>query len=287
MAMRILGVGCAAVALAASLITPGSTQEVVKVGLILPMTGQQASTGRQIAAAAKLYMELNGAVVAGKKIELVIKDDATVPETTKRVAQELIVNGKVKFIAGFGITPSALAVAPLATQAKVPEIVMAAGTSIITEKSPYIARTSFTLAVSGLPTGPPRPASAVAVRLRARVRRRLVREGSTPASASVARARDARLRAPFRSAPATLRPTRSSSSCRPARAAQAPVRGTGRSVGIRSSARARVGDDQLNGMGDASAPSRPCIQPRIRPRRTRHSSRRSRRPAQLHGGGRL
>jgi branched-chain amino acid transport system substrate-binding protein len=152
MATRLLGVGCAAIALAASLITTGSAQEVVKIGLILPMTGQQASTGRQIAAAAKLYMELNGNVVAGKKIELVIKDDATVPETTKRVTQELIVNEKVKFIAGFGITPSALAVAPLATQAKVPEIVMAAGTSIITEKSPYIARTSFTLGQSSVIT---------------------------------------------------------------------------------------------------------------------------------------
>jgi len=150
--MRSLGVGCAAVALTASLITASAAQEVVKIGLILPMTGQQASTGRQIAAAAKLYMELNGNVIAGKKIELVLKDDATVPETTKRVAQELIVNEKVKFIAGFGITPSALAVAPLATQAKVPQIVMAAGTSIITEKSPYIARTSFTLAQSSVIT---------------------------------------------------------------------------------------------------------------------------------------
>ena len=152
MAMRIIGVGCAAAALTFSLITTGAAQEAVKVGLILPMTGQQATTGKQIAAAAKLYMELNGNIVAGKKIELVIRDDATVPETTKRVAQELIVNEKVKFIAGFGITPSALVVAPLATQAKVPAIVMAAGTSIITEKSPYIARTSFTLGQSSVIT---------------------------------------------------------------------------------------------------------------------------------------
>jgi branched-chain amino acid transport system substrate-binding protein len=148
----MLGVGCAAIALAASLVTSGSAQEVVKVGLILPMTGQQASTGRQIYAAAKLYVDQMGAVVAGKKIEIVLKDDATVPETTKRLAQELIVNDHVSFVAGFGITPSALAVAPLATQAKVPQIVMAAGTSIITEKSPYIARTSFTLGQSSVIT---------------------------------------------------------------------------------------------------------------------------------------
>ena len=152
MATRILATGCAAIALTASLMTASPAQEVVKIGLILPMTGQQASTGKQIAAAAKLYMEQMGNIVAGKKIELVIKDDAAVPETTKRLAQELIVNDKVKFVAGFGITPCALAVAPLATQAKVPEIVMAAGTSIITEKSPYIARTSFTLGQSSVIT---------------------------------------------------------------------------------------------------------------------------------------
>jgi branched-chain amino acid transport system substrate-binding protein len=152
MATRIIATGCAAFALTVSLITVSPAQEVVKVGLILPMTGQQASTGKQIAAAARLYIEQHGAIVAGRKIELVIKDDATVPETSKRLAQELIVNDKVKFVAGFGITPSALAVAPLATQAKVPEIVMAAGTSIITEKSPYIARTSFTLGQSSVIT---------------------------------------------------------------------------------------------------------------------------------------
>src|SRR5215831_17175366 len=101
------------------------------------MTGPQASTGKQIAAAARLYVEQMGAIVAGKKIELVLKDDGAVPETTKRVAQELIVNEKVKFIAGFGVTPSALAVAPLATQAKVPAIVLVFSTTIITEKSPY------------------------------------------------------------------------------------------------------------------------------------------------------
>jgi branched-chain amino acid transport system substrate-binding protein len=120
----------------------------VKIGLIVPMTGQQASTGKQIEAAARLYMAQNGSTVAGKTIELIVKDDGAVPDNTKRIAQELIVNDKVSFIAGFGVTPAALAAAPLATQAKVPLIVMAAGTSIITERSPYIVRTSFTLAQS-------------------------------------------------------------------------------------------------------------------------------------------
>src|SRR6202041_1042741 len=127
---------------------PMAAQEVVKIGLIVPMTGGQASTGIQINNAVKLYMQQHGATVAGKKIEVILKDDATVPDNTKRLAQELIVNDKVSIIAGMGVTPSALAAAPLATQAKVPEIVMAAGTSIITERSPYIVRTSFTLAQS-------------------------------------------------------------------------------------------------------------------------------------------
>ena len=116
-----------------------------KIGLILPMTGQQASTGRQIEAAAKLYMAQHGNTVAGKKIELIVKDDTSVPDVTKRLAQELVVNDKVNVLAGFGITPSALATAPIATQSKTPMVVMAAATSIITNASPYIVRTSFTI----------------------------------------------------------------------------------------------------------------------------------------------
>ncbi len=129
---------------------PADAQDTVKVGLIVPMTGQQASTGKQIDAAVKLYQAQHGTTVAGKKVEVILKDDGAVPDNTKRIAQELIVNDKVNFIAGFGVTPAALAAAPLATQAKVPEVVMAAGTSIITERSPYIVRTSFTLPQSSV-----------------------------------------------------------------------------------------------------------------------------------------
>ena len=118
---------------------------VFKIGLILPMTGQQATTGRQIEAAARLYMQQHGDTVAGKKVQLIVKDDTSLPDMTRRLAQELIVNEKVNVIAGMGITPSALAVAPLATQSKTPLVVMAAATSSITQASPYVVRTSFTL----------------------------------------------------------------------------------------------------------------------------------------------
>ena len=134
---KILARAAIAVAVVGSLATvPAWAQESVKIGLILPMTGGQASTGKQIDNAIKLYMQQNGDTVAGKKIEIILKDDGALPDKTKTAAQELIVNDKVSFIAGFGVTPAALAAAPLATQAKIPEVVMAAGTSIITERSP-------------------------------------------------------------------------------------------------------------------------------------------------------
>jgi branched-chain amino acid transport system substrate-binding protein len=141
----------AAAAFGLSAASGAFAEDTVKIGFILPMTGQQQSTGKQEAAGIKLYMAQHGDTVAGKKIELIIRDDGAVPDNTKRIAQELIVNEKVAVLGGFGVTPAAMSVAPLATESKTPEIVTAAGTSVITEKSPYIARTSFTLAQSVVP----------------------------------------------------------------------------------------------------------------------------------------
>jgi branched-chain amino acid transport system substrate-binding protein len=117
----------------------------LKIGLILPLTGPFASTGKQIEAAARLYIARNGDTVAGRKVELIVKDDAGAPEATKRIAQELILQDHVNVLAGFGLTPLALAAAPVATEAKVPMIVMAAATSIIPTRSPYIVRSGFAL----------------------------------------------------------------------------------------------------------------------------------------------
>ena len=123
----------------------------VTVGLILPMTGQQASTGKQEKAGAELYIEQHGGTVAGKKIVLLVKDDTGAADVTKRLAEELITNDHANMLMAFGLTPLALAVAPVATAAKVPEIVSAAATAMITEKSPYIVRTSFTLPQASAP----------------------------------------------------------------------------------------------------------------------------------------
>ena len=118
----------------------------LKIGLILPLTGPFASTGKQIEAACRLYIAKNGDTVAGRKVELIVKDDTGLaPETTKRIAQEMVVQDKVSVLAGFGLTPLALAAAPVATEAKVPMIVMAAATGMIPTRSPFIVRTGFTL----------------------------------------------------------------------------------------------------------------------------------------------
>lgn len=144
-----------AVAGAAMVLSAGGAlaQETFKVGLILPMTGPFASTGKQIEAAARLYMAQNGSTVAGKKVELVVKDDTSAPDVTKRIAQELVINDKVQVLAGFGLTPLAMATAPVATQSKTPMVVMAAATSSITNASPFIVRTSFTLPQAAVAMG--------------------------------------------------------------------------------------------------------------------------------------
>ena len=133
-------------AVAAGLVPRAFAAEPMKIGLILPLTGPFASTGKQVEAACRLYMQRNDDSVAGRKVDLIVKDDTGVaPETTKRIAQELLVQDKVTVLAGFGLTPLALAAAPVATQSKTPMVVMAAATSIITTKSPYIVRSGFTL----------------------------------------------------------------------------------------------------------------------------------------------
>ncbi|HEX4408346.1 MAG TPA: ABC transporter substrate-binding protein [Xanthobacteraceae bacterium] len=127
-----LGVGCAA------------AQETIKIGIVAPMTGTSAAVGREISDSTKLFLSLHGDHVAGKKVEIIVRDDQSVPDNAKRLAQELVVNDKVNFL-GASLTPSAMSMAPIATEGKVPTIVMVSGTSVVTDKSPYYVRTSFTL----------------------------------------------------------------------------------------------------------------------------------------------
>lgn len=121
-------------------------QETIKIGVIAAFSGPFADYGKQMEGGMKAYMKQHGDTVAGKKIELILKDTTgPSPEIAKRLAQELVTRDKVDLLAGFGLTPEALAVAPIAEQAKKPMIIMNAATSIITTKSDYIARVSMTL----------------------------------------------------------------------------------------------------------------------------------------------
>lgn len=131
---------------AGAIFSIANAAEPLKVGLVLPMSGPFSAYGKQIEHGARLYVQQAGGSFGGRKVELIIKDDTGVaPEISKRAAQELVVKDKVDVLAGFGLTPSALASAAIATEAKKPMVVMNAAASVITTKSPYIARVSHTL----------------------------------------------------------------------------------------------------------------------------------------------
>ena len=140
-----IGTLLAACALTAGALGAAQAQDL-KIGMVVPASGPFASTGLQIMNGARLYLDEHGGMLGGRKAVLLEKDDTGIsPAISKRQAQNLLIQDKVDILAGFGLTPAAFAVAPLATEAKVPMIVLNAATSSITEKSPYIVRTSMTL----------------------------------------------------------------------------------------------------------------------------------------------
>ena len=132
--------------IAGALSIPALAQEPVKIGVVAPFSGVAADYGKQMEAGIKAWMRIHGDTIAGRKVQLLVRDTTGPnPEIAKRLAQELVTRDKVDFLAGFGFTPEALAAAPVATEAKVPMIVMNAASSVVTTRSPYIARLSMTL----------------------------------------------------------------------------------------------------------------------------------------------
>src|SRR5271170_4018235 len=141
--LKKLFYGFAGLALCA--VGSASAQDTIKIGIIMPYSGQFADTAAQMDNAIKLYMKQHGDTVAGKKIELIRKDTGGIaPDVAKRLAQELIVRDHADILAGFVLTPNALAAADVSAEAKKFMVVMNAATSIITTKSPCLARTSTT-----------------------------------------------------------------------------------------------------------------------------------------------
>jgi len=144
--MNRLAAGLVGLALSIVATTAAHAQGTVKIGLILPYSGQFADTATQMDNGIKLYMKKYGDTVAGKKIEIIRKDTGgPSPDVAKRLAQELVVRDGVDILAGFVLTPNALAVSDVSDQAKKFMVIMNAATSIITTKSPYSVRTSVTL----------------------------------------------------------------------------------------------------------------------------------------------
>ena len=126
----------------------------IKIGMVASFSGSFADISKQLMGGVKAYMKQHGDTVAGKKIELLTRDTTgPVPEVAKRLAQELVVQDKVDFLTGFGLTPEALGAASVATESKTPMVIMNAATSIITTKSPYIVRFSLTLPQVCAPLG--------------------------------------------------------------------------------------------------------------------------------------
>ena len=145
--MTTYRLGMAASALVAGLIAagPAAAQQPIKVGIILPYTGQFADGATQMDNAIKLYVKQNGDSVAGRKLEFIRKDVGGIaPDVAKRLAQELVVRDRVDILAGFLLTPNALAAGDVSAEAKKFMVVMNAATSIITTRSPFMVRTSLT-----------------------------------------------------------------------------------------------------------------------------------------------
>ena len=145
----ILAAACLVLALVAG---SAAAQGTVKIGVIAEFTGPFADYGTQIYNGMKTYIKLNGDTFGGKKVEFVVKDTTGAsPELAKRLAQDAVTLDKVDILAGFGLTPNALATAPVATEAKKPMVVMNAATSVITKQSPYVVRLSHTLPQDTMP----------------------------------------------------------------------------------------------------------------------------------------
>jgi branched-chain amino acid transport system substrate-binding protein len=139
--------GAAVVAISIATVASASGQGTVKVGMVMPMTGPLAAAGQQVIAGARLYIKQHGDRVAGKQIELIVRDDASSGETGKRLIQELVVNDKVDVIGG-GLTADLIPSAPLLTEAQKPTVIMLSSTTAVVDKSPFFVRTSCTLAQS-------------------------------------------------------------------------------------------------------------------------------------------
>jgi branched-chain amino acid transport system substrate-binding protein len=121
-------------------------EDAVKIGIVMSYSGQFADPSAQSDNGLKLYLKQHGNKLGGREVEIIRKDDGGInPPVAKRLAQELVTRDNVDILAGFQLTPNALAAADVSAEAKKFMVILNAGTAIITTKSNYIARVSFTV----------------------------------------------------------------------------------------------------------------------------------------------
>src|SRR3989440_3468206 len=147
-------VAAAAFAVAAAGTSLPALSQTVKIGFITSYSGLNGNLGPYMERAVRLYLKQHEKELGGVKVELLTRDDTGPnPDKARQLAQELVVRDKVNLLAGVIFTPNAMAMAPIASEAKVPFVIMNAGTAVITTRSPYMVRTSFTLSQSSYPLG--------------------------------------------------------------------------------------------------------------------------------------
>ena len=145
--IRVIGRMVMSLGIAAAMFGGAAAQNTVKIGMVMPLTGTLASAGKQVVAGARFYVAEHGNTVAGKQIELVVKDDGTSFDVGKRLIQQAVANHEIDVLAG-GTTGDLLASAPIITESKMPTVIMLSSTSAVIDKSPYFVRTSCTLGQS-------------------------------------------------------------------------------------------------------------------------------------------
>ena len=152
---RKLSIAALGAALAGGLFLRPAAAEPIKIGIILTYSGPNASLGDQIDKGLRLYVkEHEKDLPPGTTVELVRRDDTGPnPDVARRLAQELVTRDHVQFLTGVVWSPNAGAIAPIATEAKVPFIISNAAQAGLTRASPEIARVSFTLWQESLPLG--------------------------------------------------------------------------------------------------------------------------------------
>lgn len=154
MAFSLRHVFCVVLAALTMAAQPATAAEpTLKIGLVLPLSGPLAETGKQIDNAMRLYLEQNGDTIKGTRIEVIVRDDEGNPDHTREAVKSLVEEDKVNVLAGFGTSPAAAVAAPFATNAKIPMVVMGAQTSVVTTRSPFMVRSGATLAQSAATLG--------------------------------------------------------------------------------------------------------------------------------------